>query len=553
VFFSSMLTTVQTTDLLEGIPKGCNNVLEWSKDNRIAILTKSGVYVLSLTPMAFSSSSSLNTIPEFYANPEDESDQAVQVGWMNKYLLILSKKGRLQFQNPGSQPKIHDFFNHQDFENDNIAVFATNGLILVTVNNKDKYLSIWTCQGGDLLSKCKIQEYISTCQVQKFGTTHIIFLSSVIGTVSTLKLDSDHKCLINYDVIWADEDRLVAKHFNISNDDNFVDKRSARLIFVKGNYVVISELDLSDPTLDKISTKYQQCVQIGNSNITDVQEYSKNEFIVVLENGPLHLLKIPNDLSNPCDYIILENDYDTTNYSCQAVQVSRNGVLWTCLQDGPLDLDHASKSRLVFLTNYNVPMLSDILFNDVKKELTNMADILELFRVLLMQSGASIDNFAKDNLDKIVKSEPCHFNYWFSVMISGLLMTSNCAQEAVDPWNQLIDQLSHKLLLNHAQNTLKDDPKVSRSLVQFIKDHSELLIYSGKCYEWNCKKCQGLPSANRPYTDMLECENGHKWPRCCRTLQVCDEPTLSQCQWCGSVALPEYRGHLCSLCTGQLQ
>jgi hypothetical protein len=84
VFFSSMLTTVQTTDLLEGIPKGCNNVLEWSKDNRIAILTKSGVYVLSLTPMAFSSSSSLNTIPEFYANPEDESDQAVQVGWMNK-------------------------------------------------------------------------------------------------------------------------------------------------------------------------------------------------------------------------------------------------------------------------------------------------------------------------------------------------------------------------------------------------------------------------------------------------------------------------------------
>ena len=131
------------------------------------------------------------------------------------------------------------------------------------------------------------------------------------------------------------------------------------------------------------------------------------------------------------------------------------------------------------------------------------------------------------------------FKYW--LLCFSVFPTANRGL-----WTKMASDTAKELLLEHAKKLATSNPKHKLSLLQFIADHSK--APKKDKYEWRCKTCKGKPSDKRPYLDVLECENGHKWPRCCMSLQVCDSVNLAQCSTCKAVALPQFQDYPCALC-----
>ena len=52
--------------------------------------------------------------------------------------------------------------------------------------------------------------------------------------------------------------------------DDIVTNRACRLIFVKGAYVVLSKLDLSNPALDTVKVIGQQCIEVCHQKIVTI-------------------------------------------------------------------------------------------------------------------------------------------------------------------------------------------------------------------------------------------------------------------------------------------
>ena len=71
-----MLQNIQTIELTDGIEKRSHQPLKWSKcedSSRIAIIVKSGIYILTINPVPVNASPTLNTRPLFIANQDSRA------------------------------------------------------------------------------------------------------------------------------------------------------------------------------------------------------------------------------------------------------------------------------------------------------------------------------------------------------------------------------------------------------------------------------------------------------------------------------------------------
>ena len=122
---------------------------------------------------------------------------------------------------------------------------------------------------------------------------------------------------------------------------------------------------------------------------------------------------------------------------------------------------------------------------------------------------------------------------------------TNAANEDTDreKWTQLSADYAKSLLTENALKMSKHS-QYKKSLQDFLNDKKD--------YDWKCKTCSAPPDKNGIFLDVLMCQNGCKWPRCCKTMQICDTFMLCQCSWCGAIALPEFAQSNCPLCSGTL-
>ena len=122
---------------------------------------------------------------------------------------------------------------------------------------------------------------------------------------------------------------------------------------------------------------------------------------------------------------------------------------------------------------------------------------------------------------------------------------TNAANEDADreKWTQLSADYAKSLLTENALKMSKHS-QYKKSLQDFLNDKKD--------YDWKCKTCSAPPDKNGIFLDVLMCQNGCKWPRCCKTMQICDTFMLCQCSWCGAMALPEFAQSNCPLCSGTL-
>ncbi len=448
-----------------------------------------------------------------------------------------------------------------------VSKFATISDVLVTAN-KSSSIHVWSW-GDDqnwylkspLRGVAVGNDVSDLCLCQLSDTVYLLLVGTADGLMSAYRISKDENFNIQNlgQVVWTDPDLLGPRLTRIVQN-NFVDKRTIRIVFVKSTYLVLCDIDLSDPKLESVRVERQQCVQVGSGDqeIVGLESQGGSECVVSFDLGPMYLLTIPAKLGEePCDFSMLKTDFDNKNYVCRDFAAARNrGVLLACLQTGIVG-QNMNNARLVFLSRHNIQSITDLVLEDNSSlSLANLQyapDILETFRVRLLQTDfeSFISNikqrFEEQCLSKIDEDGKAAVLYWLASLLA--------ATSTDDPtWSKMVDELSSRILTAHAKRVLS---RKDLNLAKSEKDSLKNYIGSPSSYwnGWKCRTCGGQRDREHEFDDMIQCENGHKWPRCCLTLQAVDSPLAKQCQWCGSLAL--HKTNLndlpCTLCSGPLQ
>lgn len=405
----------------------------------------------------------------------------------------------------------------------------------------------------------------------------MLFMGGSDGRVKAMVVEYDGTDAVFRDVgyLWNDADRMVVKLFTVL-EDNFIDALTLRLSFAKTSFLVIIDLVFDTAHLDSVSLREQNFVQVGASNIVDIQPMLGSH-LVVGQDGPLYLASIPDNLA-ATNIAPFPTDVTFVNYRCHGFRSSSGRAIWALLQNGETHQQNP-KGRIVFLTQQDTEPTIESLLNISSPHMLGLIDTLEVLRLNVLTdatSGKLHDSGQVGQLLLNIKTESGskdkrQLHIWLChLFISVLSMTDNVSSNA-NEWNTLLDILCSDALYDHAVKILKeyaeteiaDFPQLQTelsSLANFVVDHAqsanaicELNLAALPEYDWKCRTCGKGNGAI--YDDCLVCEFGHKWPRCFLTLQTCDTPDISQCKWCESVALANpviCHDRLCIFCSGPL-
>ena len=542
---------LQTLVVLDKICETSKKPLKWSKhnSNRMAIIVQSGLYLVNLRPVPSNTLPTLNTTPELLKNKMDE--EIIEIEWLpNQLILCLTKCGKMFIKNPDTNQKL------LEINEGNVHSFRLFENYIVTSSRSQK-ISVHSldleCYSSNFLCSIKTENVICEMMAAAIGPHLVVFVSLKNGLVIAYKMNEKQHMSVIAESIWGDEDFLKAKNMLVVRND-FIESRTLLLMFVKGTYVVISELDVSNPALETISVKRQQCIQISNDSIhimSVVEKSPGEEYLVALEHGPLFLLKVPQDIERESDFMPIDDtSFDKMKFKVINFENSSNGAIWTLLQTSLVSKDQA---RLIFTTDQDVGDLIEkfLVYEppgrsgvNSKYHLIMVTDLLEVLRLLLLQYQViASDLYLK--LSCLEKVSPVH--YWMATFFANAsqIETVHNSSSASPPgnWNDLKKKFSFQLLKNYANDVLE---------IEFDYKRRQFVTTDDNDHQWTCATCKALSASDQPYVDVLLCENGCKWPRCSKTLQVCVSSILAQCSWCGAIAKPQFAKTFCTLCSGPL-
>ena len=525
---------MQHISLLGAVSKNYRHALSWSSyEDKCAILLRNGIYILTLDAVPSNLSPSLNTAPKFLPHQTDE-DPIFDLHWLPRGRLLTRTltgitsvteissgcKQTIQCQSSVScsyqdwlflgdhQKKIHAF-------KDNFGLFE---------------------EVHDLKLSGNASEIIPLA----ISSEILLFISLANGLLTVVRMKENQGMLeeiTDPTSLWHDVDFQPASHLAILNQD-FLESGHCFLAFSKGLYVVLTQVDFSSPT--GLSVIKQQCIQVTTNRIIKLLPFKDKSCILATESGPLIEIVIDDSLERPCVYTPISVDLDHTQYHLNGFQSSTNKYLWIILQQGPYRHGENAKSRLVILRNSN---LSDLLTIPIHTLLRENVDFLELLRVLLLRSNCLPS--LKEDILTLASNSSKSFMYWLSILLS-------IAGE--DGWPQLANQVTKELMVNEALKKLPN-PQFKSSCTQFLQRfHQVQPSENMPGNKWQCPTCLNpeTDADKSEFLDLVICRKGCQWPRCCLSFQACDQKKVAQCHWCGAVALSQFTGDQCPLCSGTI-
>ena len=230
---------------------------------------------------------------------------------------------------------------------------------------------------------------------------------------------------------------------------------------------------------------------------------------------------------------------------------SQGGGIFAFLQGIDAYHDHLvlrNPGRLTFLTPLNNSGLIEKLSRTSSHTLEHIKDTLEVFRVLANVGGdqaSSLLTFAEDVLNQ--KPSP---NRQLLIWVCRYLMQAP-DPEKMPKLSGILEDLCKEALAAKGAEILRKCPKASYTadLQDFVNGREDVESHGS----WGCPLCASV-LASLSY-DSAACGSGHRWPRCCLTLRICDGPSLLACRWCGVIAspdVPEGVETVCPYCSGPL-
>lgn len=335
------LHCLQTVQLLEDISGQTCQPLVWSEyDDVLSVITKSGIYVISLCPVPSNLMPSLNTKIDFV-----NETQICSVGWMpQRQMVVLSRNEELSVQDPWTRKTL---FKCKDkastfkwWDKERVLFVATTKKSIQAYRNFKMFV--------DLKAPADVAEMLPY-HSETLKTT-VVFISLTNGLLKMATFKDD---LIEWmtDCCWSQEDFLPATSMCVSD---------GKLLFIKGTVVVVCRLNAN------FQVEATNFVEIGHENVHSLEIVNNNHFIVGVESGPMQLMTVLPDA------IELQQ---ISGWACKGLQSSSNRYLWACLRDD--DSSKGGKRSLSFFSTYSFADLSE----ELKLQANIKTDLIEAFRV----------------------------------------------------------------------------------------------------------------------------------------------------------------------------
>ena len=520
---------IQHISLLGAVSKHCRTPFSWSTyEDKCAILLKNGIYIMTLTPVPSNLSPSLNTFPQFFSYDEEP---VTDLHWLPKGRLLtraLDGTTTVIDISSGEKQEISGASSvscsHQEY-----LFWGDEQYLHAMKNEEQKFTPI---------SQKKLSANISEIlALQVAASKTLLFVSLANGLLTVIQMqEGELKEVTDSTTLWNDVDYQPASHLAIINQD-FLESGHCFLAFSKGLYVVLTQVDLGS-----FSVLKQQCIQVTTNRIVKLLPYKENTCILATESGPLIEIVIDGSLERPCVYTPLNVDLDYAQYNLNGFQCSTNRHLWCVLQQGPYRQGENAKARVVILSHST---LSTLLSNPaIHTSLREKVDYLELLRVLLLRCNC-LPSLKEDLLLLATKSSKS-FMYWLAILLSEAGMDNE--------WPQMAYNGAKELMVSAALKRVQSDSSFNSSsgCIQFLQRfHPEAVTeHAPGLTHWRCPTCSSPLSDHCDFLDVVTCQKGCQWPRCCISYQVCDQKRTTQCGWCGAVALSQFQTEFCPLCTG---
>lgn len=372
--------SLQTVQLLEDLSEQTCRPLVWSQyDDILSVITKSGIYIVSLCPVPSNLMPSLNTKIDFI-----HESQICGVGWMpQKQIMLLSRKEELTVRDPWSSNIIFKC-------KDKVSAFSwwDKDKVLFVATTKKKIQVYRNFQMSVELNSPEIVAEILPYHSETLDQT-VIFVSLTNGQLKIARFQQRGFEWMT-DCCWSQEDFLPASSMCFSDN---------KLLFIKGTVIVVCRLNTN---LQVESTHF---VEIGHENVHSLEIVDTNHFIVGVESGPMQLMNVLPDA------IELQPVY---GWSCKGLQSSMNKYIWACLRDG--DSTKGEKRSLSFFTTFSITDL----FERLKAQTYLKPDLLEAFRV---QTLIQI-NFDKSSISSMIEpilndeAENDRLKFWLSLFLA---------------------------------------------------------------------------------------------------------------------------------------
>ena len=530
---------MQHISLLGSVSNNCRHALSWSSyEDKCAILLRNGIYVLTLHPVPSNLSPSLNTAPKFLPHQTDE-DPIFDLHWLPKGRLLTRTLSGIT-----SVTEISTGHKQTIQCQSSVSCSYQDWLFL---GDHQKTIHAFQDKGGSKnnlgfiegVHELKLSANASEIIPLAIGASEILlFISLANGLLTVVRMKENEGKLeeiTDPTSLWNDVDFQPASHLTIINQD-FLESRHCFLAFSKGLYVVLTQVDLSSQT--GLTVLKQQCIQVTTNRIIKLLPFKEKTCILATESGPLIEIVIDDTLESPCVYTPISVDLDHAQYHLNGFQSSTNKYLWIILQQGPYRHGENAKARLVILRNSNLSTLLTIPTHTLLRE---KVDFLELLRVLLLRSNCLPS--LKEDLLTLGSNSSKSFLYWLSILLS---------MAGEDGWPQLAYNATKDLLVNEALKKLSN-PHFKPSCAQFLQSFHQVQPTENVDRKWQCPTCLSTEDADKSeFLDLVMCKKGCQWPRCCLSFQACDQKRVAQCRWCGAVALSQFAGDQCPLCSGTI-
>lgn len=453
------------------------------------------------------------------------------------------------------------------FKHENFVFFTTvqkNGDVYVWKVKPDNVLDVTLQAELEVIHESKFKNVCSALWIAISQFRCVLVLGTIRGKVYCVHFDIDTDFKLKYSrtvEVWQDEDNIKVTQML----STWIGPRICIVVIKASFFIGI----LINQDGEVVSTSHKH---LDNLNITGVQEIDYLEYAVSTMTGVTCTLTLGQNYED-CNLHISDSMVDVDlNYSRWAqygMCISKKSAIWvSCLNPCKTMQRQFGKScsRIVFSHPAHLDPMAHI-YNNKSELLTNIWDLMELARVLMLKNNKVIPN----NWTMEWNHEMTDYQLKVCLWITFMAHLVQEATEKVKKIRELIlcrhverslpllvlkqykeglsvfEEDSAKCMVNYLRYCNKTFRKgelgpylerINRSLHPLIPEDSDIL----------CDWCQE-PLEN------VNCSQGHPRQWCCVTLQKVDDGECLVCNVCGCSAHAELvnQSPTCTFCDTYMQ
>ena len=174
-------------------------------------------------------------------------------------------------------------------------------------------------------------------------TTNFLFNDEVdtndVLKISQVDWTNDQMTVSDLGFVWEEKDQVIVSTLEIVDVTTFQTDSTLKLFVGKSFFAILLKFKISNDRTS-VSVVKKEFKNLGSSNVIGIQKIDENEskFFILFKEGPPRVFDLRQEKFQVENYEFSGcPGLDFRNQSCHGLVCSKNGVLWTLVQNGSLD------------------------------------------------------------------------------------------------------------------------------------------------------------------------------------------------------------------------